>query len=251
MKLVRFEFNGETNYGILENEKITKISGNLFNPYKKTGEIYSIGEIKFLPPLDPEKIICIGFNYRKHMDEMRDIATKKPTLTLKAQNTVIGHGDEIRIPNNGSVEHEAELGVVIGKSGYRIKNPKEHILGYTIVNDVTERKIEREMVQWSASKSFPTFCPVGPCIETELDSNNIAIKCWVNKDLRQDSMTSGMIYSPEECVKFASRFMKLERGDLIATGTVPGVDVLNDGDTIEIEIEGIGRLRNYVKVSYE
>jgi len=112
---------------------------------------------------------------------------------------------------------------------------------------VTARDIEYEMVQWSPSKSFPSFCPVGPCIETELDAADLDIRCWVNKELRQNSRTSEMIYSPEECVKFVSRFMKLERGDLIATGTVPGVGRLERGDVIEIEIDGIGRLRNFVR----
>ncbi|OYT40111.1 MAG: hypothetical protein B6U86_04645 [Candidatus Altiarchaeales archaeon ex4484_43] len=158
------------------------------------------------------------------MRELREIATKKPTLTLKAQNSVLAHEQEIILPRNSKwVEHEAELGIVIGKGGYRIKNPGEYILGYTIVNDITARDIEKEMIQWSASKSFPTFCPVGPCIETDLDPSNLKIKCWVNKELRQDSR------------------------DLIATGTVPGTGPLQNGDVIEIKIEGIGVLRNYVK----
>lgn len=237
MKLVRFEVNGKTHTGILEDNVIIE----------KTGKKYGLEDIKFLPPINPKKIVCIGFNYRRHMGELKDIATKKPTLTLKSQNSVIGHKDYIVIPEDMKcVEHEAELGIVIKKVGYRIENPKEHILGYTIVNDVTARELEKEMVQWSASKSFPTFCPIGPWIETDLETKDLGIKCRVNENLRQDCRTSDMIYNAEECVKFVSRFMMLERDDLIATRT-PGTGKLSAGDVIEIEIEGIGRLKNYVK----
>ncbi len=237
MKIVRVEFNGRKHTGILEDNVIIE----------KTSKKYMPENVKFLPPINPKKIICIGFNYRKHMEELKDIATRNPTLTLKSQNSVIGHEDYILIPEGMEyVGHEAELGIVIKKTGYRIENPKEHILGYTIVNDVTARELEREMVQWSASKSFPTFCPLGPWIETELDPDNIGIKCRVNGNLRQEGRTSDMIYNAEECVKFVSRFMILEREDLISTGT-SGTGKLFANDVIEIDIEGIGKLRNYVK----
>lgn len=237
MKIVRVEFNGRKHTGILEDNVIIE----------KTGKKYMPENVKFLPPINPKKIICIGFNYRKHMEELKGISTKNPTLTLKSQNSVIGHEDYILIPEGmDNVEHEGELGIVIKKAGYGIENPKEHILGYTIVNDITARELEREMVQWSASKSFPTFCPLGPWIETELNPANLSINCRVNGDLRQDGNTRDMIYNAEECVKFASRFMVLERGDLIATGT-SSTGKLSAGDVVEIEIGGIGKLRNYVK----
>lgn len=237
MKLVRFEFNGRKHAGILEDNVIIE----------KPGKKYIPENVKFLPPINPKKIICIGFNYRKHMKELKDIATGNPTLTLKSQNSVIGHEDYILIPEGmDNVEYGGELGIVIGKSGYRIENPKEHILGYTVVNDVTARELEREMSQWSASKSFPTFCPLGPWIETELDPGNIRIRCWVNGNLRQEGNTKDMIYNANECVKFVSRFMMLEKGDLISTGT-SSTGKLFANDVIEIDIEGIGKLRNYVK----
>ncbi len=247
MKLLRFEVNGKRRIGILEGDRIEESSGTIFRIGEKTGKKYTPDNVKFLPPVDPGKIVCIGFNYRKHIEELEDIATKNPTLTLKSQNSVVGHEDYIIIPEGMKyVEHEAELGIVIGRAGYRIENPKKHILGCTVVNDVTARELEREMVQWSASKSFPTFCPVGPWIETKLKTEDLNIKCRVNGNLIHDSRTSDMIYNAEECVKFASRFMMLERGDLIATGT-PGTGKLFDGDVVDIGIEGIGKLRNYVK----
>ena len=235
MKLLKFKHNGKTYSGIHENNTIIA-NGTEFDPEK----------ITFLPPVNPPKIICIGFNYKKHNEELKDMATGEPTITLKAPTSVLGHiGKIILPPESGDVQHESELGIVIKKSGYRIKNPVEHILGYTIVNDVTARDIERKMVQWSASKSFPTFCPFGPFIETEINPGDLEITCKINGELRQNARTSQMIYSPEECVKFVSKFMELQKDDLIATGTPPGVGKLEEGDEIEIKIPGIGTLKNF------
>lgn len=238
MKFLRFKFDKKIYEGIFDD-------GKVFD--KKTKKEFDITKIKFLPPINPRKIICIGFNYKKHKEELKDIATRKPTLTLKSPNSIIGHGEKIILPSISSdVQHEAELGIVIGKEGYNIKNPKEHILGYTIVNDVTARDIERDMIQWSASKSFPTFCPIGPFIETEISPENLEILCKVNNEIRQKNNTNNMIYSPYECVKFVSKFMKLEKNDVIATGTPPGVSRLSNGDIVEITIEQIGKLINFV-----
>lgn len=248
MKLCRFKVDNLEKFGILSPGKIKEIEGNLFNPGSETGRVYTEEEVEFLPPVEPGKIICIGFNFGKHAKDFKDIATKKPTIALKAPSSLLGHNQNILLPDiSDRVDHEAELGIIIGKEGYKIENPQEHILGYTIVNDVTARDIQKEMGQWSPSKSFPTFCPMGPHISAGLDVRNLRIRCWVNKELRQDAKTSEMIYSPDECVRFASKFMKLERGDLISTGTVPRVGKLEDGDVVEIEIEKIGRLRNFVK----
>lgn len=240
MKLLRFKHDGKAHNGILNGNSVID---------NKTKQEFNNDKINFLPPVNPGKIICIGFNYKKHMDELKDIATKEPTITLKAPKSILGHNGTIILPpESNDVQHESELGIVIRKGGYKIKNPKEHILGYTIVNDVTARDIERKMLQWSASKSFPTFCPCGPFIETEIDPSDLEIACRVNGELRQNARTSQMIYSPEECVKFVSNFMELEKGDLIATGTPPGVGKLNAGDEIEIKIDGIGTLRNSVGI---
>lgn len=249
MKLTRFSIKGKRSLGIISGNRISEIEGSIFSPGKSTGRVYDLKDVRFLPPIQPKKIICVGFNYRAHMKELPNIATKKPTLTLKAQNTVIGSGEAIILPKNSKqVEHEAELGIVIKKGGFRITKPSEHILGYTIVNDVTARDLEHEMTQWSASKSFPTFCPVGPCIDTAVEPFDLRITCRINNELRQDSRTKFMIYGPLEVVKFVSNFMRLERGDLIASGTVPGVGRLKDNDIVEIEIEKIGVLRNTVKL---
>ena len=248
MKLARFEHGGRVLTGRLVDDEVFALGGDLFNPGREVHKSFNAGDVRFLSPIQPSKIICIGFNYRRHMDEVSDIATKNPTLTLKSPDTVIGSDEAIILPSESArVEHEAELGIVIGKEGYRIRNPGEHILGYTVVNDVTARDLEREMVQWSAGKSFPTFCPTGPCVETELDPADVRITCRVNNEVRQDERTRNMIYNPLECVVFVSRFMRLFPGDLIATGTIPGVGLLSGGDVVEVGIEGIGFLRNPVK----
>lgn len=248
MKLARFKHKDRVLTGKLVDDKVFSLEGDLFNPGGDGVEFFNAGDVRFLSPVQPSKIICIGFNHRKHMDEVRDIATKNPTLTLKSPDTVIGRNDSIILPRESAqVEHEAELGIVIGRGGYRIRNPGKHILGYTVVNDVTARDLEKEMVQWSASKSFPTFCPTGPCIETELDPMDVRITCNVNNEIRQDDSTRHMIYNPLKCVSFVSRFMRLYPGDLIATGTIPGVGILREGDVVEAGIEGIGLLRNTVE----
>jgi len=251
MKLARFEHGGGVLTGRLVDDEVYALEGDLFNPGREVNKSFKAGDVRFLSPIKPSKIICIGFNYKKHMDEVSDIATKNPTLTLKSPDTVIGCNESIILPSESAqVEHEAELGIVIGRGGYRIRTPVEHILGYTIVNDVTARDLEREMMQWSASKSFPTFCPTGPCIETELDPADLRITCRVNNEVRQDESTKNMIYNPLECVSFVSRFMRLYPGDLIATGTIPGVGLLSGGDVVEVGIEGIGSLSNPVKSDF-
>ena len=252
MKVIRFRLKNERNkvrVGVVSGKKIIEFRGSIFKLKEETGNEFHLNEIEFLPPLKPRKIVCMGFNYKKHMEELSKLSTNKPTITLKSQNTVIGHREKIVLPSISTrVEHEAELGIIIGKPGYKIKQEKanEHIFGYTIVNDVTARDLEYELKQWSPAKSFPTFCPIGPWIDTSLDASNLSIRCWVNSELRQDANTSEMIYKAEKCVSFVSSFMKLEKGDLIATGTPAGVGVLKAGDWVRIEISNLGILENPV-----
>lgn len=248
MRLCRFKKNDQVLVGRYRKDSVVEYSKkDIFSPGKETDKVHGLEELEFLPPATPSKIVCIGFNYAKHRDEAKEIATKNPTLTLKAPNAIIGSDKKIILPSDSNqVEHEAELGIVIGKEGHRIEDPGKHVYGYTVVNDVTARDLEKEMIQWSASKSYPTFCPTGPSIATGIDASDLGIKCWVDGELRQDDSTGHMIYSPLECVRFASRFMKLEKGDLIATGTIPGTGLLEENSVVDIEIEGIGVLSNPV-----
>jgi len=217
-----------------------------------TGEVVKLDTVQLLAPVEPSKIVCIGRNYAAHAKELGSDVPKEPLLFLKPPSALLATGGTIVLPRESSrVEHEAELGVVIGA---RAKNvPREralaHVLGYTCVGDITARDLQRSDGQWSRAKGFDTFCPVGPWIETELDPASLRISCRVNGATRQDGPTSDMIFPVPEIVAYVSRMMTLEPGDLIATGTPEGVGPLAPGDTIEIDVSGIGRLACQVRAA--
>ena len=199
----------------------------------------------------PSKIICVGRNYAEHAAELGNEVPKEPLLFLKAPSAFIRNGDPIVIPpQSQQVEHEGELAIVIGrkcKGLYDDEDPFAYIRGYTSLNDVTARDIQRKDVQFTRGKSFDTFCPIGPWVETELDVMDLRVTCSVNGEIRQDGRTSQMLFPVELLVRYISRQMTLLPGDVIATGTPSGVSKLNSGDVCEVEIDGIGTLRNTVK----
>ena len=206
--------------------------------------------MKIDSPISPSKIVCVGRNYAEHAKELGNEVPLAPLLFLKAPSALIGHGDDIVIPHQSSqVEHEGELGVVIGRDCKNIRDdedPFQYVLGYTCVNDVTARDIQRSDVQFTRGKSFDTFCPVGPHIETELDVSDIRVTTTVNGVIKQDGRTSQMVFPVDFLIRYISRQMTLKAGDLIATGTPSGVSKLNPGDVCEITVEGIGTLSNKV-----
>jgi 2-keto-4-pentenoate hydratase/2-oxohepta-3-ene-1,7-dioic acid hydratase in catechol pathway len=199
----------------------------------------------------PSKIICVGRNYAEHAAELGNEVPKEPLLFLKAPSAFIRNGDPIVIPpQSQQVEHEGELAIVIGrkcKGLYDDEDPFAYIRGYTSLNDVTARDVQRNDVQFARGKSFDTFCPIGPWIETELDVMDLRVTCSVNGEIRQDGRTSQMVFPVDFLVRYISRQMTLLPGDVIATGTPSGVSKLNSGDVCEVEIDGIGTLRNTVK----
>jgi 2-keto-4-pentenoate hydratase/2-oxohepta-3-ene-1,7-dioic acid hydratase in catechol pathway len=199
----------------------------------------------------PSKIICVGRNYAEHAAELGNEVPKEPLLFLKAPSAFIRNGDPIVIPpQSQQVEHEGELAIVIGrkcKGLYEDEDPFAYIRGYTSLNDVTARDVQRNDVQFARGKSFDTFCPIGPWIETELDVMDLRVTCSVNGEIRQDGRTSQMVFPVDFLVRYISRQMTLLPGDVIATGTPSGVSKLNSGDVCEVEIDGIGTLRNTVK----
>jgi 2-keto-4-pentenoate hydratase/2-oxohepta-3-ene-1,7-dioic acid hydratase in catechol pathway len=199
----------------------------------------------------PSKIICVGRNYAEHAAELGNEVPKEPLLFLKAPSAFIRNGDPIVIPpQSQQVEHEGELAIVIGrkcKGLYDDENPFTYIRGYTSLNDVTARDVQRKDVQFTRGKSFDTFCPIGPWIETELDVMDLRVTCSVNGEIRQDGRTSQMVFPVDFLVRYISRQMTLLPGDVIATGTPSGVSKLNSGDVCKVEIDGIGTLRNTVK----
>ena len=198
----------------------------------------------------PSKIVCVGRNYADHAAELGNEVPKAPLLFLKAPSSLIRDGEPIVIPPQSErVEHEAELAIVIKE---RVKDLNDdddvfkYILGFTCLNDVTARDIQRADVQFTRGKSFDTFCPIGPYIETELDVSDIEVQCRVNGEIRQTGRTSQMVFPVEFLVRYISRQMTLMPGDLIATGTPAGVSQLEPGDVSEVVIEGIGSLSNPV-----
>jgi len=198
----------------------------------------------------PSKIVCVGRNYADHAAELGNQVPKEPLLFLKAPSAVIRHGDTIRIPaQSDQVEHEGELAVIIGKDCkdiYDDEDPFQFVRGYTCLNDVTARDIQRRDIQFTRAKSFDTFCPVGPEIVTELDVSDIRVACSVNDEIKQEGRTSQMVFSVDFLIRYISRQMTLRAGDVIATGTPAGVSKLSSGDFCEVTIDGIGTLRNLV-----
>ena len=199
----------------------------------------------------PSKIVCVGRNYAEHAAELGNEVPKEPLLFLKATSAIIRDGENIITPpQSQQVEHEGELAVIIKRDCKGLsdsEDPFDFVLGYTCLNDVTARDIQRKDVQFTRGKSFDTFCPIGPVIETELDLSDLRVTCSVNGDIRQDGRTSQMVFPVDFLIRYISRQMTLKAGDVIATGTPSGVSKLNSGDVCEVSIEGLGTLRNPVK----
>jgi len=250
MQIIRYEFQKKISWGWFHENKIGRIDGNIFDDFHRHEVDLLYEEVKILPPVEPSKIICIGRNYASHAAEHKVEVPEIPLLFLKPPSSLIANEELIIIPpQTNQVEHEAELAVIIGKKGRWIDpdRAKEHIFGYTIANDVTARDLQRLDGQWTRGKGFDTFCPIGPVIETEFDDSDALITCRVNDQVRQMASSRDMVFPTERLIAFISSIMTLEVGDVILTGTPAGVGVLNSGDLVEIEIEGIGTLKNYVK----
>lgn len=207
-------------------------------------------EVKLLAPVAPSKIVCVGRNYREHAAELGNKMPDEPLLFLKAPSAVIASGDRIELPAaSQQVEHEGELGVVIGRVTRKLSendNPLDYVFGYTCVNDVTARDLQRRDVQFTRGKSFDTFCPVGPWIETELDPANAAVTTRLNGEMKQQGNTADMAFPVAFLIRYISEIMTLYPGDLIATGTPAGVSRMKPGDTVAVEVAGIGVLENPV-----
>lgn len=249
MKIVRFAADGKIRYGVLTGQSIQGIQGKPFGKIKLTAERYQRDKVKFLAPCTPSKIVALGLNFRSHAAEVKSALPSVPLIFLKPSTAVIGPEDSVIYPHSSTqVDYEGELGVVIKKTAWRV--PKEqaldYILGYTAFNDVTARDHQRSDGQWTRAKCFDTFAPLGPCIETELDAGNVTIETYLNGELKQRGSTRDLIYAVPKLVSFISNVMTLLPGDVIATGTPSGIGPMVPGDTVEIRIEPIGTLRNYI-----
>ena len=237
-------------YGILENDKIYKINGDIFNEFEKTDEYVTFDRIKILPVTLPSKIVCVGLNYKDHADEVKMKPTEEPIIFLKPSSSIVGQNDYIVLPNQSKrVDYEAELAVIIKEEckNIHLNEAKSFILGYTCANDITARDLQKKDGQWTRAKSFDTFCPIGPYIETDIDPTNLTIKLFHNKELKQESNTQNMIFGIYSLISFISSIMTLYPGDIVLTGTPPGVGPIKKGDELIVSIEGIGELKNFVK----
>ena len=259
MKIVRFTAGGEVFFGSLEGRVVTKIRGDVFGEYALSEETYVISEIVLLAPAAPPNVIAIGLNYRSHAGESGAAPPERPIIFIKANTSVTAHNSPIRLPAAAldEVDYEAELCVVIGKTAKNVseENALDHVLGYTCGNDVSARDCQLRLdSQWARGKSFDTFCPIGPHIETGIkDPDNLQIVSRVNGAVMQNSNTANMIFPVRTLISYCSRNMTLLPGTVIMTGTPEGVGFarkppvfLRDGDAVEVEIEGIGVLANHV-----
>ncbi|OGW45594.1 MAG: hypothetical protein A2078_02950 [Nitrospirae bacterium GWC2_57_9] len=250
MKLVRFLAQDVPAYGIVNGDEVAELEGGFFSPFKTLKACHSLSRVTLLPPCLPSKIVAVGLNYRDHAEELGFAAPDEPIIFLKPPTALLGPDDAVLYPASSSrVDYEAELGVVI-KDRVRNIRPDEagdHILGYTCANDVTARDLQKKDGQWTRAKSFDTFCPAGPWIETDLDPGDLLIESYLNNERKQRSRTSNFIFDVPYLVSFISRIMTLYPGDLVITGTPAGIGPMQPGDSIEVRIEGIGSLKNTVR----
>ena len=250
MKIARFRHDDAIMYGIIDDRELVVLAGDpMFSGYETTGARIPLTDATLLAPVIPRsKVVCVGKNYHDHAAEMGGVAPEEPLLFLKPNTAVIGPDDAIVRPVALSerTEYEGELVVVIGRIAKNVKaeNALDHVLGYTIGNDVTARDLQRKDGQWSRAKGFDTFCPLGPVIETDFDPAQATIVTRVNGEVRQHAPLTDMIHSVAAIIEYASAVFTLLPGDVIMTGTPAGVGTFEAGDTIEVEISGLGILRN-------
>jgi len=256
LRIVRFFVQGKIKYGVFDGDAIRGLRGTPFARsggsailQKLDGSAYGPDEVKLLAPCVPSKIVALGLNYRRHAEETKLPLPSVPLIFLKPSTAVIGPDDKIVLPRDSTrVDYEGELGIVIGRRMKDVSQDRvnDYILGYTCVNDVSERHVQKADGQWTRAKGYDTFAPLGPWIETDVNPNDLKVETYLNGELRQSARTSDLIFGVAEVVSFISGVMTLLPGDVIATGTPSGIGRMSPGDVVEVKIEGIGTLRNFV-----
>lgn len=251
MKICRVHENGEIFFAALEDDdSLRRLDREPLDPEAQpSGAPFPRSSVQLLAPVVPGKIVCVGRNYAAHARELGNQPPAEPLLFLKPPSSVIGPDDTIRRPAiSDRVDFEGELAIVIGRRARDVEPSgwRSHVLGFTCANDVTARDLQKKDVQFTRAKGFDTFCPLGPWIDTELDIADVRLETRVDGTVRQQSSTSRMIFPPGELISYISRIMTLEPRDVILTGTPEGVGSLLPGEIVEVEIEGLGVLRNRV-----
>ena len=250
MKIVRFDQEGRSGYGVLDRENILPIWENPFAGITETGETLVLSDVTLLAPCEPSKIVALGLNYRDHAAEFGHQVPEEPLIFLKPSTAVIGPEAAIIYPKmSRRVDYEAELAVVIGKTAHRVREDDalEYVLGYTCFNDVTARDLQKKDGLFTRAKGFDTFAAMGPWIETAIgDPDNVMVEAYLNGEPRQHASTSNMVFGVRRLIAFISEVMTLLPGDVISTGTPSGIGPMRPGDVVEVRVEGIGTLRNQV-----
>lgn len=250
MKYVRFAHQKKIAYGILEDQLIRVIHGDLFGDFSVSTETISLDAVKLLAPCQPSKAVCIGLNYHDHAKEMGQTLPQEPLMFIKPSSAVNDPEGIIIYPAlTKNLHYEAELAVVIKKTAKHVKRDQadDYILGYTCANDVTARDIQKSDGQWTRGKSFDTFLPLGPCIDTDVHSGSIGIKLYLNDEVKQSSNTDQLIFPVPVLIEKITEVMTLYPGDVILTGTSSGVGPMQIGDKVVVELAGIGRLANVIQ----
>ena len=252
MRIARFSHDDEVDFGVVDGDEVAPITGHPFAPFTFTGYRYALSDVKLLAPVIPSKIIAVGKNYASHAAELATGPVEPPEapiLFLKPSTAVIGCGESIVLPPSSErVDFEGELAIVIGRlcKDVPVERVKDVILGYTVANDVTARDQQLADRQWMRSKSYDTFCPLGPWLETAIDPDDLGITTTLNGAVKQHARTSEMLFDVRTIVAYVSTVMTLLPGDVILTGTPSGVGKMSHGDEVSITIEGIGTLDNSV-----
>jgi 2-keto-4-pentenoate hydratase/2-oxohepta-3-ene-1,7-dioic acid hydratase in catechol pathway len=251
MKLARFEHNGNVHQGMVEAEELRVIEGSFWNQFEVTQETYPGSEVRFLPPALPSKIVCVGQNYLEHIEELGVPVPGKPVIFFKPPSCLIGHEHPIIYPRQAKrVDYEGELAIVVKRE---MKNVNEaealnYVLGYGCFNDVTERNmVESSPFLLDLAKGIDTFGACGPYIVTDLDPNRLELKTFLNGELKQHDNTRNCVFSIQRILSYISSYITLFPGDIVTSGTPKGIAPMQPGDTVEVEIEGIGCLRNSVQ----
>ena len=251
-KYARFEAHGETAYGVVEGDRISQITGSPLGEYEVTDHGHPLSEVRLLAPVTPRKVVAIGLNYRSHLGDREPPSVPEPFL--KTATSVIGNGDAIVIPKEATeqgvqVQPEAEMSLVIARRCRRVSRGEalSCVLGYTCGNDVSARDWQQNDLQWWRAKSSDTFSPIGPFIVTDLDPGNLRLVCRINGETAQEQSTSDLLHDVPAIIEFVTSVMTLEAGDVIMTGTPGTPGDIRDGDTVEVELEGVGVLTNPVR----
>ena len=255
MLYARFRYRDRLSHGVLEGDRIRPIEGDLFGEHRALDESIALSDVTLLAPVRPGNILAAAVNYHSHVPSGRTVLKQDeppaiPQLFLKPSSSVVGPGDAIVLPEGARrVDAEGELVAVVGRScrGVSPERALDYIFGYTCGNDVSARHWQRDDLQWWRAKGSDTFCPIGPVIATGLNPADLHLRTLLNGEEVQKTNTSALIHSLADLVSFASQVMTLEPGDLIFTGTPGETPTLKDGDVVEVEIEGIGILRNPVQ----